>query len=123
MYVYMWHTVALIGLRIVAQASIALMPGQRIIGSRRRRRRRRRRMPFIGQDVQTFVAASCVVADLRINVARHILRVALVDVLALAALCIQNVPRWAIPGATKRKESREEQNEQRGGDFCITPDE
>lgn len=97
MYVYMWHTVALIGFRIVAQASIALMPGQRIIGGRRRRRRRRRRMPFIGQDVQTFVAASCVVADLRINVARHILRVALVDVLALAALCIQNVPRWAIP--------------------------
>lgn len=66
---------------------------QRIIGGRRRRRRGRRVLPFI--ELQTFVAAVGVQAELRIKVARH--TVALVDVLALAALCIQNVARRTVP--------------------------
>lgn len=96
------HTVALISLRIVAKSGRAV---ERNAGRRRRRshlgRRHSSGLLLIADDVQTFVAASRVEADLRINVARHLVRLALVDVLALGAAGVQDVARRTVPGCEK----------------------
>lgn len=79
------HTVALIGLRIVAQSARTVV------------RTRGRQLLLIADDVQTFEAADRVLADLRKHVACRIARFAFVDVLALAAADVQEVARRTVP--------------------------